>query len=195
MNAQLPANATSPESLSVLPDAWIEKLFQRFEDYYGAKWAAQYGSFPRERVKRTWAEELAGFSAKPERIASALSAQKSSPFPPTLPEFLGLCREALRRIGDDVKPALTHKPTRADHERALAAINTAARAITNRDEYDPLLWAKKPKSQKALDFVIDGAKKSDKLRAILDDLKRSGIASETGNLLKPYKGQGQWVTE
>lgn len=178
-----------------LPDAWIEKIFQKFEDYYGAKWAAQYGNFPRERVKGTWAEELAGFATKPECISQALTAQKSSPFPPTLPEFLGLCREALRRIGDDSgAPALPYKPTTADHERALTMINQAAKAITGSDEYDPLLWAKRPKSQKALDFVIDGAKKSNKLADILADLKATGICNAAGKLLKRYKGQGQWVT-
>lgn len=194
MNAPLPASATSPGSHSVLPDAWIEKLFQKFEDYYGAKWAAQYGSFPRERVKRTWSEELAGFAAKPECVASALSAQKSNPFPPTLPEFLGLCREALRRIGDDVKPMLAHKPTADDRAKVLAMINKAANSITGRDEYDPLLWARKPKSQKAMDMVIDGAKKSERLRAVLEELRETGVVSEVGKLLKRYKGSGQWVT-
>ena len=71
-------SVTSPGSQSVLPDAWIEKLFQKFEDFYGAKWAAQYGDFPRDRVKRTWAEELSGFADMPGAIAGAISAQKSS---------------------------------------------------------------------------------------------------------------------
>ena len=58
-----------------LPDGWVEKLFQKFEDFYGAKWAAAYGSFPRDRVKRTWAEELGGFASMPECIAMALEDQ------------------------------------------------------------------------------------------------------------------------
>ncbi|MDE2442380.1 MAG: hypothetical protein KGP14_15290, partial [Betaproteobacteria bacterium] len=66
----------------MLPDAWVEKLFQKFEDFYGSKWAAQYGAFPRERVKRTWAETLAGFAEIPDALGYALEAQKNSTFPP-----------------------------------------------------------------------------------------------------------------
>ena len=122
MGAALQESATSLESQSVLPDSWIEKLFQKFEDFYGAKWAAQYGNFPRERVKRTWAEELSGFSDTPSAIGKALDAQKSSAFPPTLPEFLALCREAAKRIGHATVPALPHVPTaeERDHQREKA---------------------------------------------------------------------------
>ena len=192
MNAQLPANATSPESLSVLPDAWIEKLFQRFEDYYGAKWAAQYGSFPRERVKRTWAEELAGFSAKPECIASALSAQKSSPFPPTLPEFLGLCREALRRIGDDVKPALTHKVDHAKQAEFAAKLKALVSNL-NRGA-DPIFWATHPRSHLAWKY-IQGAAKNDPTRfqPCVEKLKQDGVVSPEGRLIRKYEGNGKWV--
>ena len=100
MNAALPANATSQANVPVLPDRGIEWLFQKFEDFYGAKWAAQYGAFPRERVKRTWAIELGGFSDRSDIIKAALDAQKGSPFPPTLPDFLALCREAAKRSGN-----------------------------------------------------------------------------------------------
>lgn len=111
--------ATSPANARALRDEWIERLFQRFEDYYGAKWAAQYGDFPRDRVKRTWAEELGGFADKPEAIASALESQKTNPFPPTLPEFLMLCREAARRIGDNKPAPLALGHTLSDAEIAV----------------------------------------------------------------------------
>ena len=78
---------------------------------------------------------------------------------------------------------------------ARAAANAAAKALSNRpDEYDGLFWAKHPKCQKAMDMVIDGAKRSDKLRQVLDDLISMGVVSTAGKLLKRYKGQGQWVT-
>lgn len=112
---------------------WVERLFQRFEDYYGSKWAAQYGDFPRDRVKRTWAEELGGFADKPEAIASALESQKTNPFPPTLPEFLMLCREAARRIGDN-KPsplALEHKLTPEDVAKNKERLESIMRNLTD----------------------------------------------------------------
>lgn len=104
----------------------MEKLFQKFEDWYGAKWAAQYGAFPRERVKATWAEELAGFAKMPTALADALQSQKASPYAPTLPEFLQHCRNAARRIGDPMPPALTHKLSDEEIERnreRIAAIS------------------------------------------------------------------------
>lgn len=115
-NATLPASPSA--SPSRLPDSWVEKLFQKFEDFYGSKWAAQYGAFPRERVKATWAEELAGFAAIPDALASALEVQKTDEWPPTLPKFLGICRDQARRIGTAAKgPALEHKLTTEDIER------------------------------------------------------------------------------
>lgn len=110
-NLPRPTNATSPARPSSLPDSWIEKLFQKFEDFYGSKWADQFGAFPRERVKATWAEELAGFAAIPDAIKAALDAQKASMFPPTLPEFLQLCRDAAHRFPAEKPMALEHKLT------------------------------------------------------------------------------------
>lgn len=96
----------------------MEKLFRTFEDWYGAKWAAQYGAFPRQRVKDSWAKELRGFFDKGGCISSALDAQKKNPFPPTLPEFLILCCDAAKRIGEQPQnPALPHKLTPDELER------------------------------------------------------------------------------
>lgn len=83
-------SGTSQEKLSALPDRWIERLFQRMEDRFGDLWANRYGSFPRERVKRTWAEDLADMT--PEEVARGVDASKACKFPPTLPEFRSLCR-------------------------------------------------------------------------------------------------------
>lgn len=116
-------NATSQARPSALPDDWMEKLFRTFEDWYGSKWAAQYGAFPRQRVKDSWAKELRGFHDRGNCIAQALDAQKKNPFPPTLPEFLILCTDAAKRIGDDVLLALPEKltPEQLDRNRQRAA--------------------------------------------------------------------------
>jgi hypothetical protein len=120
----------SPSTHSVLPEAWVERLFQKFEDFYGAKWAAQYGDFPRARVKRTWAEELGGFAGPGEVIARALDAQKASPFPPTLPEFLTLCREAAKRVGNNV-PQLGHTLSAEEIERNRKRVADLVASLAN----------------------------------------------------------------
>ena len=83
-------SGTSQASQSALPDTWIEKLFQKMEDRYGDLWATRYGSFPRSRVKQTWAEDLGDLSG--EEVARGVAACRSAKFPPTLPEFRALCR-------------------------------------------------------------------------------------------------------
>ncbi len=66
------------------------------------------------------------------------------------------------------------------------------RALT--DGLDPMRWAKRPASQIALNFVSSGAKKDRRLREILADLIRDGIATEDGRLLKRWDGmEGKWV--
>lgn len=84
------ANETSPAKPSALPDTWVERLFQRMEDRYGDLWANRYGAFPRERVKRTWAEDLADLTRG--ELARGVEACRSVTFAPTLAEFRKLCR-------------------------------------------------------------------------------------------------------
>lgn len=62
------------------------------------------------------------------------------------------------------------------------------------DELDPLLWAKKPKSQQALDLLTAGAKELDaRLVEILTGHVRDGVCAESGNLLVRWDGM-QWVS-
>jgi len=180
-------SATSPARPSVLPDTWIERLFQKFEDFYGAKWAAQYGDFPRDRVKRTWAEELGGFSG--EAIAKALDAQKSGKFPPTLPEFIDLCREAARRVGTATAPALTHKPTteELEHQRAMAKrLGDAIGAGKIHDGIDQH-WATHPRSAAHLAFIFDAAKRDQRFVPCIEQMVGDGICTAEGKLLKTYR--------
>lgn len=73
-----------------LPTHWTEKLIQKMHILYGAKFAQQWESVPRETMVQAWAEELAGFTG--EELATGLAACKQKTFPPTLPEFMKLCR-------------------------------------------------------------------------------------------------------
>lgn len=182
-------SVTLPGRQSVLPDAWIEKLFQKFEDFYGAKWSAQYGDFPRDRVKRTWAEELSGFADMPGAIAGAISAQKSNPFPPTLPEFLNLCRESAKRLAGSNTPALTHKPTteELDHQRVMAKrLGDAIGAGKIHDGIDTH-WSTHPRSAAHLAFIVDAAKRDQRFVPCIEQMVSDGICTAEGKLLKTYR--------
>lgn len=83
-------NATSLPTVPALPERWSEKIFRRMENFYGQKWNDSLGGIERERVKQAWGEELADYL--PDEIATGLHACRSRTWPPTLPEFLLLCR-------------------------------------------------------------------------------------------------------
>ena len=69
----------------------IERLFERFEKLYGTRFTDMWSNDP-AGVKRAWAAELAGYTT--DEVRAGLSACKTRPWPPTLPEFLLLCRPA-----------------------------------------------------------------------------------------------------
>lgn len=72
---------------------WIERLFARLGAMYGSKFAAMWEGQSIDSVKRVWREDLAEFS--PEEIGRGVSACKTREWPPTLPEFIKLCRPVI----------------------------------------------------------------------------------------------------
>lgn len=85
-------SVTSAGNVPALPERWSEKIFRYMENFYGAKWHDSLGGIPRNRVRQAWGEELADYA--PAEIARGLEACRSRVWPPTLPEFLLLCRPA-----------------------------------------------------------------------------------------------------
>jgi hypothetical protein len=76
----------------VLSSEWIDRLFSRFGAMYGAQWAEKWRGFDIAEVKATWAEDLDGVTG--DQLRRALDHAKSHcSFPPSLPEFVGLCRQ------------------------------------------------------------------------------------------------------
>ena len=79
-------NAPSTE----LPNAWVERLFERLLAMYGRKFADMWGCVEIASLKATWARALGDLSH--EEIASGLTRCLDREWPPTLPEFRALCR-------------------------------------------------------------------------------------------------------
>ena len=91
-------NETSqPNHPASLPESWIERIFSHMACLYGNKLADMWGGQDATTIKAFWAIKLRGFASRPEVIAAALESLEGRQFPPTLPEFIGLCRDALRR--------------------------------------------------------------------------------------------------
>ncbi len=180
----------------------ITKLFGRLQGIYGTAFTSKFSTGVNaatgrddgwENAKAVWAEDLAGFADRLEIIADALK-HVDPDRPPSSRQFLQLCNEAAKHA-ELRKPqkALPYVPTADDRERAKAMAHQVTKAITQPADKDGLFWAKHPKSQGAMDLVIDGAKTSSALRDVLDQLMATGVVDKAGKLLKRYKGQGQWV--
>lgn len=179
-------------SAESLPMALIDRIFGRFSDYYGAKFLDQWRDHPDQaRMKNTWAEKLGGFSTNLNAIKDALDALDDHPFPPTLPEFLTLCRNAARRTGTE-QLKLSHRQTPEEREKARKAGDMALSAMRGMTEKDTLMWARRPKSKLAFQSVLDLIQKGDqRFSEILAELQRDGRA-EGNCLLNRWDGQ-QWV--
>src|SRR5262245_56483180 len=80
-------------STEALPSPWVDRLFQRFATHYGKPWLDMWADIPLADVKDAWATELAGVTS--EQIGAAL--KHLGKFPPTLPEFVALCKPPAAR--------------------------------------------------------------------------------------------------
>ena len=110
-----------------LPDAWIQKIFSTMQGYYGARWLNMWKlnqTLPNGEdvgivnAMRTWAENLGGFADHPECLKHALKILPSEP--PTLPQFLEMCRKAPL----EQPKALEHKLTDEDIKRNKERLET-----------------------------------------------------------------------
>lgn len=178
-----------------LPTQWIDRIFLRLIGIYGAQFKAKFSVVENgvdvgmANAKENWAHELRNFSDKPESIAYALDHLPVERAPNAL-EF----RDACKRCPAKEVEALPYRPTDEDKARHREMAHKASAAVKPR-EFDGLLWAKRPKSQVALNAVYDAKKHDNRypaLASVFDDLVADGIASESGALLHRWDGS-QWV--
>ena len=76
-----------------LPTAWIEKLFERMTALYGSKFADMWRGTDPEQVKALWSQELGKLSR--EEVTKGAQALMTLEWPPSLPQFINLCRPKL----------------------------------------------------------------------------------------------------
>ena len=88
----MPQQPASPDGWpqDALPKRWIESLFERMELSYGAKFTNSWGGIDPHKMRLFWARELAGTT--PEQMKAGVEAMKRAEWPPTLPEFVAMCR-------------------------------------------------------------------------------------------------------
>lgn len=90
-----------------IPAAWVERLFARFTAIYGAQkvaamWAVADGTDSRRveeataAVKAEWAQQLGRFNGGTIAVAVQAVIDSGRQWPPTLPEFVAICRDYAR---------------------------------------------------------------------------------------------------
>jgi len=137
-----------------LPDRWIARIFQELQGNYGSRFLNQWKTGQQspdgedigiKNAMATWAKKLGGFADMSDAIKAVLDYLPSDP--PSLPEFVNLCREAGRRLSENVK-RIEYVPTEEEKQRAAYAAKAASKAIT-KDKRDHKEWAKKLKERHA----------------------------------------------
>ena len=79
-----------------LPSEWVERLFLRLQAIYGNRAATMWADIPVAEVKAVWADALGDFLGDDIRAALDSCVSVYTDYPPTLPQFIGLCRDAKR---------------------------------------------------------------------------------------------------
>lgn len=91
----------------------------------------------------TWARKLGGFSDMPDAIKAVLEHLPSEP--PSLPEFVNLCRDAGRRLSENTQK-LEYKLTAEEKKRADEQAKKLSSVILD-SKRDHKAWARKLKAR------------------------------------------------
>lgn len=93
------AERQSTAQPSALPDRWIVALFDRFAMTYGSeKFAQMWRGQQLVDVRAFWASQLAALSADELRAGAEQLRPRHPTWPPTLHEFIELCRPSAATI-------------------------------------------------------------------------------------------------
>lgn len=187
-------SSTLPQSL---PRSLVAKIFQAMHGNYGSRFLNQWKTG--QIVERGdhagkdaglinamafWGKKLAGFADKPECILRVLNSLPSDP--PSLPQFVELCRLAPARE----KPAITHKLTAGDHQRIAEAAREVKRAVERMADDKVAHWMRHPRSVMHLQMIFD-AQWDPRFKAAVAEMVEQGICTADGELLMRYAG-GTW---
>ncbi|WP_342704253.1 hypothetical protein OHZ10_08055 [Burkholderia arboris] len=119
--------------VQAVPQKWVETIFATMAAFYGARFADLWRGSKTAEVKRVWGVELAKLSA--DQMRAGRENLTALPKPPTLPEFVGFCRQARSEQAASTAPQITdQKPAdRATVEANLGTIRRAQERVLRRE--------------------------------------------------------------
>lgn len=120
-----------------LPDSWVKSLLDRMAAMYGEKFVRQWEKTDPDAMRDMWADSLGRYDGEQIKWA-LLHLVANNPFPPTLPEFVMLCKQAPR----PEVPALPAPVVAPEVAKQRAReIERTAEQIASKPK-DPRKWAK-----------------------------------------------------
>lgn len=151
-----------------MQNAYFSRIMKHFTVLFGSqKVSSAFGGNPEEQlaIGEAWESQLR--SVDPRVIRMALQSLTDNPpaWPPSLAEWIQLCRQFDRPEHRAVLPAPAFAPTEVGKE-----ISQQVSQAFRRDNFDYLAWAKYPGSMQAVRLLARGAKTDSRLRDILDHL-------------------------
>jgi hypothetical protein len=93
MNPRPNLSTSTPWPEHAIPQHWVESLFKKMALTYGAKFVDQWRGHDPVEVKQHWAVMLGKLSTV--ELVRGVEQLATRPWPPTLPEFMALCRPAV----------------------------------------------------------------------------------------------------
>ncbi|MCA7962518.1 hypothetical protein LGM54_06070 [Burkholderia cenocepacia] len=119
--------------LDALPQHWVEALFSKMAAFYGSRFASMWSGVNVVEVQRAWAIELGKLSR--DQLKAGSDNLTALPKPPTLPEFVSLCRQARSEQAASTTPRLAdERPAdRATVEANLGAIRRVQERVMRRE--------------------------------------------------------------
>ncbi|WP_176318001.1 hypothetical protein [Burkholderia vietnamiensis] len=119
--------------LDALPQHWVEALFSKMAAFYGSRFASMWNGVNVVEAHRAWAIELGKLSR--DQLKAGSDNLTALPKPPTLPEFVALCRQARseQAASTTLRLADERPADRATVEANLGAIRRAQERVMRRE--------------------------------------------------------------
>lgn len=144
-----------------------ERIFGRLQAIWGVRFLQLWRGAEMAEVYATWDAALRDVA--PERIARALLDCQNADKPPTLPEFLALCRA--QHAPDEAPRQLMFTGAPTEREQARENLRRVRRMLAEigrgRAARDPMFWAKHPMDAAAVALLVRGARTDWRLAQIL----------------------------
>lgn len=129
------------------PRALVDRLFVRFTAMYGTqKVMSMWSDADLDMVKDTWASAIGRYSVPSIAVAVSELLNSGREWPPTLPEFVELCRRGAlaRQQSKDLTALPAPGGTFTTREEAAAALHRiGAGDVLDSSGRDPKAWARK----------------------------------------------------